>query len=46
MLAKIFDLRMFIGSLFAAFGVIVTLRGATSGRADINKAAGINLSSP
>jgi hypothetical protein len=43
-LAKIFDLRMFIGSLFVVFGVLVTLRGFTASRADIAKAAGINLS--
>jgi|SRR4051794_20554415 len=43
-LAKIFDLRMFIGSLFVVFGVIVTLRGFTASAADIAKAAGINLS--
>jgi hypothetical protein len=43
-LAKIFDLRMFIGSLFVIYGVIVTLRGLLASQADINKAAGINLS--
>lgn len=43
-LAKIFDLRMFIGSLFVVFGVIVTLVGLASGPAAIAKAAGINLS--
>jgi hypothetical protein len=43
-MAKIFDLRMFIGSLFVVFGVLVTLRGFTAGPADIAKAAGINLS--
>jgi hypothetical protein len=43
-LAKIFDLRMFIGSLFVVFGVLVTLRGFVAGPADIAKAAGINLS--
>jgi hypothetical protein len=43
-LAKMFDLRMFIGSLFVVFGVIVTLRGFTASQADIAKAAGINLS--
>jgi hypothetical protein len=42
-LAKIFDLRMFIGSLFIVFGVAVTAQGASAGRADIAKAAGINL---
>jgi hypothetical protein len=43
-LAKLFDLRMFIGSLFVVFGIIVTLRGMTASQADIAKAAGINLS--
>jgi hypothetical protein len=43
-MAKIFDLRMFIGSLFVVFGIIVTLRGLTASQADITKAAGINLS--
>lgn len=43
-LATIFDLRMFIGSLFVIYGVIVTLQGLTASRADIAKAAGINLS--
>jgi hypothetical protein len=43
-LAKMFDLRMFIGSLFVVFGIIVTLRGLTASQADITKAAGINLS--
>jgi len=43
-LAKIFDLRMFIGSLFVVFGIIVTLRGVFASEADIAKAAGINLS--
>jgi len=43
-MAKLFDLRMFIGSLFVVFGIVVTLRGMTASRADIAKAAGINLS--
>src|SRR3954454_14253800 len=43
-LAKLFDLRMFIGSLFVVFGVIVTVVGLTASQADIDKAAGINLS--
>jgi hypothetical protein len=42
-LAKIFDLRSFIGSLLVVFGVIVTLDGVTASPADIEKAAGINL---
>jgi hypothetical protein len=43
-MAKIFDLRMFIGSLFVVFGIIVTLRGLAASQAEIQKAAGINLS--
>jgi xanthine/uracil/vitamin C permease (AzgA family) len=43
-LAKLFDLRSFIGSLFVIFGVIVTLTGLTATQAEIDKAAGINLS--
>jgi hypothetical protein len=42
--AKLLDLRMFTGSLFVVFGIIVTLRGVTASRAEITKAAGINLS--
>jgi hypothetical protein len=43
-LAKLFDLRMFIGSLFVVFGVIVTIDGFLAGPEEIAKAAGINLS--
>jgi len=43
-LAKLFDLRMFIGSLFVIFGVIVTVDGLTASQAEIDRAAGINLS--
>jgi hypothetical protein len=43
-MAKLFDLRMFIGSLFVVFGVIVTLDGILAGPEEIAKAAGINLS--
>jgi xanthine/uracil/vitamin C permease (AzgA family) len=43
-LAKLFDLRSFIGSLFVVFGVIVTITGLTASQAEIDKAAGINLS--
>jgi hypothetical protein len=43
-LAKIFDLRMFIGSLFVVFGVIVTVDGFFAGQEEIDKAVGINLS--
>jgi len=44
LLAKLFDLRTFIGALFLIFGVIVTVVGAGASDADIRKAAGINLS--
>jgi xanthine/uracil/vitamin C permease (AzgA family) len=43
-LAKLFDLRSFIGSLFLIFGVIVLFTGLTATRAEIEKAAGVNLS--
>lgn len=42
-LAKIFDLRTFIGALFVIFGVLVTVSGFTATEADIEKAAGINI---
>jgi hypothetical protein len=42
-LAKLFDLRSFIGALFVIFGVLVTIRGITASHAEIEKAAGINL---
>jgi hypothetical protein len=42
-LAKIFDLRTFIGVLFVIFGVIVTITGFMATEADIEKAAGINI---
>ena len=35
-LAKLFDLRMFIGSLFVVFGVIVTVDGLAASRAEID----------
>ncbi len=45
MLAKVFDLRNFIGSLFVVFGVIVTLYGLVGvHRAEIDQAAGLNVS--
>jgi uncharacterized membrane protein len=44
LLAKLFDLRTFIGALFLIFGVIVTIVGIGASDADIRKAAGINLS--
>ena len=43
-LAKLFDLRMFIGSLFLILGVLVTITGFTATPAEIEKAAGVNLS--
>jgi xanthine/uracil/vitamin C permease (AzgA family) len=43
-LAKLFDLRTFIGALFLIFGVVVSIEGATASAADIAKAAGVNLS--
>ncbi len=42
-LAKLFDLRSFIGALFLVFGILVTIPGLTASTAEINKAAGINL---
>jgi hypothetical protein len=42
-LAKLFDLRSFIGVLFVIFGVLVTVSGFIATDADIEKAAGINI---
>src|SRR5579872_2481258 len=42
-LAKLFDLRTFIGSLFLIFGILVTIPGIAASQATINKAADINL---
>lgn len=42
-LAKLFDLRSFIGSLFLIFGVLVTIAGLGASKATIRQAAGINL---
>ena len=42
-LAKLFDLRSFIGALFVIFGILVTIPGLTANKATIDKAAGINL---
>jgi len=44
LLAKLFDLRTFIGALFLIFGVIVTVVGLGASPVEISKAAGINLS--
>jgi prolipoprotein diacylglyceryltransferase len=43
-LAKLFDLRTFIGALFLIFGVVVTIEGLRASPAQIAKAAGINIS--
>src|SRR5215210_7061348 len=43
-LAKLFDLRTFIGALFLIFGLVVTVEGLIAGTAEIDKAAGVNLS--
>jgi uncharacterized membrane protein YedE/YeeE len=43
-LAKLFDLRTFIGALFLIFGLVVTVEGFNASAADIAKAAGVNLS--
>src|SRR5215469_1103287 len=42
-LAKLFDLRSFIGALFVIFGILVTIPGIAASQATINKEAGINL---
>jgi len=44
-LARAFDLRMFIGSLFVVFGIIVAAEGLFgTSEAQLRKAAGLNLS--
>jgi hypothetical protein len=43
-LAKLFDLRSFIGALLLIFGILVIIPGATASQATVNKSAGINLS--
>ena len=42
-LAKLFDLRTFIGALFLIFGLLVTLEGLTASAAEIAKGSNINL---
>jgi hypothetical protein len=42
-LAKLFDLRSFIGLLFVIFGILVTIPAVGASKAVIAKAAGINL---
>jgi hypothetical protein len=44
LLAKALDIRSFVGVLFLIFGVIVTLLGLGASDAEIDKAAGINIS--
>jgi xanthine/uracil/vitamin C permease (AzgA family) len=44
LLAKLFDLRTFIGALFVIFGAVVTVEGLVADAASIAKASGINLS--
>jgi hypothetical protein len=43
LLAKLFDLRMFVGALFVIFGVLVTIAGIGASDAEIAKAEGIRL---
>ena len=43
-LAKLFDLRTFIGALFVIFGLVVAIEGLVASQASISKAQGINLS--
>jgi hypothetical protein len=43
-LAKLLDLRTFIGALFLIFGVVVTIEGLRATPASIAKASGVNLS--
>ena len=42
-LAKLFDLRSFIGALLLIFGILVIIPGIVASPATINKAAGLNL---
>lgn len=43
-LAKMFDVRSFIGVLFVIFGILVVIPGFTASQAQLDKAAGINIS--
>jgi uncharacterized membrane protein len=43
LLAKLLDIRSFVGALFVIFGVIVTIIGFTASDAEIAKATGVNL---
>lgn len=42
-LAKLFDLRSFIGVLFVLFGILVIIPGLNVTQADLAKAAGLNI---
>jgi hypothetical protein len=42
-LAKLFDIRSFIGVLFLIFGILVIIQGFAAGQEQLDKAAGINL---
>lgn len=42
-LAKMFDIRSFVGVLFVIFGILVLIPGFGASQADLDKAAGINL---
>lgn len=42
-LAKLFDVRSFIGALFVIFGILVVIPGFNPSQAELDKAAGINL---
>ena len=41
--ANLFDVRRFIGGLFAIYGVILTILGLGASDADVERAAGINV---
>ena len=41
--ANLFDVRRFIGGLFAIYGLILTILGIGASDADIDRAAGINV---
>ncbi len=41
--ANLFDVRRFIGGLFAIYGVILTILGIGASDEDIDRAAGINV---
>src|SRR5438132_869605 len=41
--AKLFDLRVLIGGLFALYGVVLIIAGIFASAAEIQKASGINI---